>query len=246
MKQLTINSLLLAFCFLANALYAQATGKLVGKLIYGATDEPVLFTLIQLLKNGEQIAIAESDMDGNYEFANIPAGMYELACEHAGLPPMRIAGLKIHSGRTCEYDIELSENISFPIETIYREVERPMIPVERGDMTSLKVFILDKKTGAFINTCSTTLITAEKPYYRIEDDMFLEAFERYSFGDLVTGTYKLEVKTPGYPTVIVQNIEIPTAPIGENHEQFITLYLDAEIPEDQVIVKKAVYMPKNN
>ena len=237
--------LYIVFVLLANALYAQPTGKLVGKIKDDTGMEIILADVI-LAKDSLPIATATSDMEGNYEFSAIPAGMYELMCEPVGLPPVRIAGLSIYSGRTCEYDIEFPENISFPIETIYREVERPMIPVEGRDMTSLKVFILDKKTGAFINTCSTTLITAERPYYRIDDNIFVEAFECYNFYDLVTGTYKLEVKTPGYPTVIVQNIEILTPPIGENYEQFITLYLDAEIPQDQVLVKIARYMPKNN
>lgn len=250
MKQLTINSLLLAFCLLTNALYAQTTGKLFGKLIDEATNEPVMIAPLQLLKNGEQIATAESDFDGNYEFANIPVGRYELVCMPLGLPMIEVSNVRIDSGRICEYDIKFpkSEDLAFRI--IYREMEIPLALVDNTFNTSrisLQVSILDKKTYAPINQHNAVLTTPELPRYNYEmTNILWEAPEVYKFYYLVPGVYTLKVQAAGYPTTIVQNIKIPNVPIGEDHEQFMVLLLDAEIPQDQVLVKKAVYMPKNN
>ena len=157
-------------------LSAQTTGKLVGKVFDENTGEAVIVAPLFLLKGEEQIATAESDFDGNYEFANIQPGQYNIKCTPPGLPELFLNNIRIVSGQIVEIDIKFPKSEGADggrtFTTIVVEYERPMVQVDNttnaktltsedikkqgtrgiGDLAAQKTGVVQKDAGEATNS----------------------------------------------------------------------------------------------
>jgi hypothetical protein len=160
--------LYVVFTLFADALYAQATGKLVGKIIEEETNEAALFAPLRLLKNEEQIATTESDIDGYYEFSDVPAGRYELVCAHINCQAVHIKNIQIKSGRVFEYDVKCPKTIG-AWEPVYIDLERPMVEVDTA--FNPKILSADALQRTFQQDAGEATNNEGK---RVSSDVFLD------------------------------------------------------------------------
>jgi hypothetical protein len=231
--------LYVVFALFTNALYAQATGKLAGKITEEYFNEPLMFGSLTLVKNGVTVMQAETDTAGNYQFEGVPQGTYDLYITYIYQSIYCIKTIKI---RSREF---LTLNIDYPTrdievmqlnDTIFKTLERPIIQIDL-DINRLNAFIYDKKTTRLLQACEATIMKTEGTYrVKIASLPCTSLYEK-SYNSLFAGVYELEIQASGYPTLIVQNIKIPPNEGNIYTEFFMSIYLDSTIPEDQILVK---------
>lgn len=91
--------------------WAQTTGGLYGQIVDPSTDEGLPFANLVLLDNTFQIAAAETDFNGNYNFSNVPSGTYELVIQYPGYPTRKIPNTEISAGSERRLDIEMGDAV---------------------------------------------------------------------------------------------------------------------------------------
>ena len=96
---------ILFFCLslMAGTVWAQS-GELQGR-IFSETGEPLSFAVVQLLKDGSMVNNTVTDFDGNYNFANVATGTYDLSVSYVSYPIKTTIGISISSGRVTSYDL---------------------------------------------------------------------------------------------------------------------------------------------
>lgn len=113
---------------------AQTTANLRGRVI-DPTDEPVMFANIQLQKGEEMIAGGQTDMDGNYYIANVPAGKYDLVVSYVGFATLKITGVQLTAGQLVERDVKF-ENTGVDLgEVIVIPDPTPIVAVDNTTST---------------------------------------------------------------------------------------------------------------
>lgn len=85
------------------ALVAQTS--LGGKITEEETGEPVLFGNVALYKGGVLITGTETDLDGNYNFANIDPGTYDVEASYVGLQSQRVTDVVVFAGKANKLNI---------------------------------------------------------------------------------------------------------------------------------------------
>ncbi len=100
-------SLLLASIFLLSAspLFAQATGKLIGKVTDSRSGSPLIGANVYLLGT---IYGAATDIDGIYKI-DVPAGTYELRVNYVSYKTSTIE-VKVEAGKTVTQDFAMSQD----------------------------------------------------------------------------------------------------------------------------------------
>ncbi len=119
------------FLLASEALYAQTS--LQGKVTDAETDEAVLFCNVALYKNGVLMLGVETDVDGNFAFANIDPGTYDLEVSYVGYQTQRINGVLVAAGRVNRVDVELSQGLVLD-EVVVTDYKVPLI--EQDNTTS--------------------------------------------------------------------------------------------------------------
>lgn len=99
----------LLFAFGICTLVAQSA-SLSGKVTESETGDPVLFASIALYQNGVLRTGTESDFDGNYSFANLDPGTYDLEVHYLGLKSVRVEQVQIFAGKAITLDVEMSSD----------------------------------------------------------------------------------------------------------------------------------------
>lgn len=123
------RQLLLLF-FLAISVSLSAQTALSGKVTDAENGDPLISATIQLFKEGVFIQGAVADFDGNYFFANIDPGNYDIQADFTGYPPVKLTGIPVLAGRTNAVDIELSAGVNLDIVTV-TAYEVPLIEQDR-------------------------------------------------------------------------------------------------------------------
>lgn len=114
---------------------AQTTASLRGKVIDATNnDEPVMLASIQLLKGDEMIAGTQTDFDGSYYIANIPAGKYDILLSYVGYPTMKITGVQLTAGQLVERDLKFEQQ-GETMEVIEIVDDRPIVAVDNTTNT---------------------------------------------------------------------------------------------------------------
>ncbi|MGB4774850.1 MAG: TonB-dependent receptor [Daejeonella sp.] len=98
--------LVLFFSLLSITLYAQQTGKIVGKV----TDKKTGETLIGLsVKVSGSSAGTSTDIEGRFVLANLTPGKYSLTLSYVGYQPKNITDIDIAEGKTEVLDVVMEE-----------------------------------------------------------------------------------------------------------------------------------------
>ncbi len=157
MRYLILLSLLLLG---SSSLWAQTS--LHGKIIDADDESSLPYVTIALMQDDNQIAVASTDLDGNYNFSNLEAGTYKLILEYTGYPSKTILGLEISTNDAKKYDIELSSSVK--IEDIIIIAEKPIIDPGKngGGATRGKEFIKNNPErgidGAMLSTATVNAL----------------------------------------------------------------------------------------
>lgn len=92
--------------------WAQTTGSLQGKLTDEDSEETLPFATMALMQDDNQIAVIQSDYDGNYHFGNINVGTYSLVIVYTGYPSKTITDISISADQVRLMDITISSVVT--------------------------------------------------------------------------------------------------------------------------------------
>lgn len=125
-----MKRILLLFLLISTAFTLAAQTALEGKVTDADNGDPMISATIQLFKEGVFIQGTVADFDGNYYFANIDPGIYDIQADYTGYPPQKLTGIPILAGQTNKVDIELSAGINLDIVTVVA-YEVPLIETDK-------------------------------------------------------------------------------------------------------------------
>ncbi|MFK7798532.1 MAG: carboxypeptidase regulatory-like domain-containing protein [Aureispira sp.] len=134
---------LLLCCLLcgSTSLWAQTTGGLYGKITDKTSDEGLIGVNIVLMDGDVQVAVATTDLSGNYNFSNVQAGTYLLVAMYISYPDARFTDLTISADQEQKFDIVMSASIDAPIIDVRakRKIVDPTKPqVTKRDASFIK------------------------------------------------------------------------------------------------------------
>lgn len=98
--------MIISFLFIGN-LAAQTS--LEGKVSEADSGEPVLFGTVAIYKDGVLITGTETDLDGNYVFANIDPGNYDIEFSYVGFTTQRISGVIVKADQINKVDAVMTQ-----------------------------------------------------------------------------------------------------------------------------------------
>ncbi|HMN16296.1 MAG TPA: TonB-dependent receptor [Ignavibacteriaceae bacterium] len=127
--------LFLIASFVINSLYAQSTGKIMGKVIDASTDEGIPFA--NVLIDGTSLGAA-SDVEGNFVILNIPPGLYNVTASYIGYQKVTIKDITVNVGFTTSLDFKLNPG-EITLEAVVVQGDRN--PLIRQDLTNPTVAI---------------------------------------------------------------------------------------------------------
>ncbi|MFC1564414.1 carboxypeptidase-like regulatory domain-containing protein [candidate division KSB1 bacterium] len=96
----------LIFCFIIIPVSLYAQGKITGRVTDSRDDKPLQFANVVL--KGTILGSA-TDENGNYEIANIPAGVYIVQASFMGYEPAEVKSVSVSARSTVTVDLELKE-----------------------------------------------------------------------------------------------------------------------------------------
>lgn len=114
--------------------------------------DAVIAGTVSLYKGGALLTGVLTDFDGNYNFANLDPGTYDIEVSYVGYSPKRIAGVVALAGRTTFVNVELSAGVDLDIV----EVIDYKVPLIEQDNTTRGGI----KTGEEIRNLPTKNINA--------------------------------------------------------------------------------------
>ncbi len=127
MKLIRRSSLLSVAAVLLSAVstlqgQAAGTGRIVGRVIDGATGLPITGAGVQLV--GTTIG-AQSGVDGRYAIAGVPAGTVSILARRIGYAPKTVTGLTLAAGQSIEQNVSLvTASVSLQSVTVSASKER--------------------------------------------------------------------------------------------------------------------------
>lgn len=138
--KLKLTCLFLGLLFLCD-LSAQAS--LFGTLTHEKSGEPVLYAKIKLYKNGVFEKSVDSNFEGEYFFAKVEPGEYDVEVVNMRYPPRRIPRFVIGNGEEKTLNISLGEILSSePINIDHIENAEstiyPFCAMVENELTTLK------------------------------------------------------------------------------------------------------------
>jgi len=138
-----VRYLLLFTALLFTSSLALAQTSLNGKVTIGETGEVVIYGNVAIYKNGVLITGTETDLDGNYNFANMDPGTYDVEASYVGYQSQRVTGVKVFAGRANKLDIQLASSGGISLtEVVVVEYKVPL--VEQDNTTQGQVITSDQ------------------------------------------------------------------------------------------------------
>lgn len=92
----------------APALMAQATGRIVGRVIDAGQGSPIAGVVLEVV--GTTVR-AQAAIDGRFTLANVPAGSVAVRARYIGYQPKVVEGITVPAGGTATQDIALSTQV---------------------------------------------------------------------------------------------------------------------------------------
>ncbi len=133
-----------------------AQTSLQGKVTDGASNEPILFGTVALMKDGNIIKGVETDLDGNYYFSDINPGTYDVEASYVGYTASRLTGVLVKADKSNKLDLEITEGV-LADEIVITEYRVPLIEFDNtstgGTVTSEDIKSLPTKN---INAIAAT------------------------------------------------------------------------------------------
>jgi len=117
------KNLFLLFIFCAVPLFAQITGKIIGK-VTDRQQNPLPGVNIQV--DGELLG-ASTDVDGFYAIMNITPGTYTLTASYVGYRSVKVQNVVVRPDLTSRQDFSLSEQVIEMEDAIEVTAEQPVI-----------------------------------------------------------------------------------------------------------------------
>lgn len=122
-------ALMMLFALIAGQVIAGTTGKISGRVIDAATNEPLLGVNVVII--GTTMGAA-TDLEGNYFILNIPPGTYRVRASGIGYAAVTIENVRVSVDQTTRLDFSMSEE-SVQIRDVVISAERPIV---QRDLTS--------------------------------------------------------------------------------------------------------------
>ena len=125
-----------------------AQTSLQGKVTDVASNEPILFGTVALMKDGAIVKGVETDLDGNYYFSDINPGTYDVEASYVGYTPSRLTGVLVKADKSNKLDLQISEGV-LADEIVITEYKVPLIEFDNtstgGIVTSEDIASLPTK-----------------------------------------------------------------------------------------------------
>lgn len=140
------------------AVWAQTTGGLSGQVIDAEVEEGLPFANLILVENEFQIAATQSDLNGNYNFSNVPSGTYTLIVTYTGYPTSKTPNVSISAGGERRLDVKMSESVDITIIDIHAD-PAPVLCLtceEPNKVVRDKAFIEKNPERGLDNTINST------------------------------------------------------------------------------------------
>ncbi len=118
-----------------------AQGKIAGRVTESGSGEPLIG--VNVLVDGTQQGTV-TDSDGNYVVVNVRPGDYTLLFSYIGFQSQRVDGIRVTTGQTTRYNIELNEQV-IEGEEIIVQAERPLV---QKDLTASKKTVVAEEIDA--------------------------------------------------------------------------------------------------
>lgn len=136
MQKFFLLFIIIAFSFtISDSIFAQSTGKIMGKVIDITLDEGIPFANVMI--DGTNIGAA-SDIEGNFVILNVPPGNYDITASYMGYQKVTIKDANVSVGFTTTLEFKLSPGeISLDAVIVFGE-KNPLI---RQDLTNPTVSI---------------------------------------------------------------------------------------------------------
>ncbi len=133
MNTLIAKYILIASLFLMGANQtATEYGSLGGKVVDVDTNEPIIFGPVTLYKDGKQVAVAQTEQNGNYYFEKVVPGIYVVEFSYVGYTTQTIEGVLISANKSIKLDMKLKAGIV--LENV--EIVAYKMPLMEQDNTS--------------------------------------------------------------------------------------------------------------
>ena len=122
--------------FGASMLMAQSA-SLSGKVIEEDSRNPVIWGSVALYQNGTLELGTLTDENGNYNFANLDPGTYDVEFSYLGYKTTRINAVQVFADKAIKLDAKLSiEGVTLE-EIVVREYEVPLIDIDHVTTTQI-------------------------------------------------------------------------------------------------------------
>lgn len=99
--------LLIILLFSIVSIFGQGTGKLTGKIVDAAKNEPLIG--VNILLKGTYYGAA-TDINGHFTISNITPGNYTITVSFIGFKTVEYTGYKIDADKTKELDVKMTES----------------------------------------------------------------------------------------------------------------------------------------
>ncbi|MGB1076383.1 MAG: carboxypeptidase-like regulatory domain-containing protein [Flavobacteriales bacterium] len=138
MMRITILTAMLAWAFFPAAHAQVGSGTLKGKVIDFDTQDPLPFASVVVFLNGNQVAGANTDFDGEYTIKPIQPGTYDVLFSFVGYQSRKLTGVKIAANKIQFVNTDLSAGVM----------------MEEAEVVEYTVPLIDKDGGASGGTVS--------------------------------------------------------------------------------------------
>ena len=119
-------------------LIAGTTGKIAGKIVDKATNEPLVGANVVVV--GTTLG-ASVDVDGSYVILNIPPGVYSLRVSMIGYSTKTITGVRVIVDQTSSVNVTIDAS-SVQLNEVVVQADRPMI---QKDMTATSYIVTNEQ-----------------------------------------------------------------------------------------------------
>lgn len=122
-----LSALILALPAAATPVFAQESGRIVGRVIDGEKGTPIAGAVLEVV--GTEIR-GQSAIDGRYTLANAPAGTVAVRARYIGYQPKVVEGIDVPAGGAATQDISLT------VQAIQMEEITVAAAAERGTVNA--------------------------------------------------------------------------------------------------------------
>ena len=220
-----IKSRILLLClFLSSIISFAQTGILKGNIIEQKSKEGAIGATVKL--KGTALA-AMTDVEGNFQLTNIPAGLYKITISSIGLAIREIDNVRIESGKTSMLNTELLEDS--------KTLEGIVVKAQRMTGTEVSVISEIKQMQNIAVGVSSQQITKTQdrdasqvvrrvPGVSIFDDRFIvirglnERYNTVLLNDIITPSTEVDVKSFSFdliPSSAIDRIMVYKSPSAD-------------------------------